>query len=642
MKRFFRRLSCFVDSASADLFSRVLLVCLAFSGCLGAATYYVDASMGQDDNSGQEASPFRTIQKAANVMSSGDSCLVRTGTYRETVTVKTDNTTYKVESGHTATISGAEPVTGWSKHSGSIYKAPMSWDLGEGLNQVFVAGTMMLEARWPNTTSLDPTRPVLASSDSGSDSSTSRTAILVDSALPSLDWTGAIAHVATGKAWLGFTGNVTSSSSGKLSIYWHTSVDPDSRSYSLTGNNGYYLISPRALDSAGEWYLQSGQLYLWCPENANPENVLVEAKRRTIGMDLSGRNGVTVEGFAMRACTVVMDGDTQSCTLKSLDVRYVDHFTLIEGGGWTYRTRDTGIRMNGTGNTLLDSTVDTGAGNIVTIAGTNNVVDNCDLFNGSYAGTDCGIVYVVQNTSGHKILRSRLYNSGRSVLIHRKAKGLQIMYNNMSSAGLQYDDQGITYCYETDGGGTVIAYNLVHDNENSGTNPLGEGATGAGIYLDEDSSNFLVHHNVTWNVTHGIIINGPSENNKIYNNTLAANDNQNSIRSAFDESLSGTIIRNNIFCNKNRIQDDAYGYTADHNTEENFDAKFVDRDNLDFSLRSDSPCIDAGVDVGIGIDLAGTAIPQGKAPDQGAYEYTKNVVDKIRPAAPTGLKVMEP
>lgn len=42
----------------------------------------------------------------------------------------------------------------------------------------------------------------------------------------------------------------------------------------------------------------------------------------------------------------------------------------------------------------------------------------------------------------------------------------------------------------------------------------------------------------------------------------------------------------------------------------------------DFKLRSDSPAIDAGTDVGVAFDFVGNPIPSGDAPDIGAYEYT--------------------
>jgi len=48
---------------------------------------------------------------------------------------------------------------------------------------------------------------------------------------------------------------------------------------------------------------------------------------------------------------------------------------------------------------------------------------------------------------------------------------------------------------------------------------------------------------------------------------------------------------------------------------------FTDAANDDFTLKSNSPAIDAGVDVGFDVDIEGVAVPQGDAPDCGAYEY---------------------
>jgi parallel beta-helix repeat protein len=50
-----------------------------------AATYYV-ATNGSDSNPGTESYPWRTIQKAANMMLPGDTVLIRQGIYQEKVT----------------------------------------------------------------------------------------------------------------------------------------------------------------------------------------------------------------------------------------------------------------------------------------------------------------------------------------------------------------------------------------------------------------------------------------------------------------------------------------------------------------------------------------------------------------------------
>jgi len=52
------------------------------------------------------------------------------------------------------------------------------------------------------------------------------------------------------------------------------------------------------------------------------------------------------------------------------------------------------------------------------------------------------------------------------------------------------------------------------------------------------------------------------------------------------------------------------------------DSHFVDpRLNIEFNLEPDSPCIDAGIDVGIQMDYSGKKVPRGKAVDIGAFEF---------------------
>ena len=61
------------------------------------------------------------------------------------------------------------------------------------------------------------------------------------------------------------------------------------------------------------------------------------------------------------------------------------------------------------------------------------------------------------------------------------------------------------------------------------------------------------------------------------------------------------------------------------------DPGFINAAAADLHLAGNSPCIDAGTDVGIRADFQGTPIPQGKAPDIGAYELPNRP-----PVAPTG------
>lgn len=65
------------------------------------------------------------------------------------------------------------------------------------------------------------------------------------------------------------------------------------------------------------------------------------------------------------------------------------------------------------------------------------------------------------------------------------------------------------------------------------------------------------------------------------------------------------------------------------------DPGFVNPAAGDFSLKPDSPCIDAGVDVGITKDYVGVQVPQGEKTDMGVNEF--RVVRQISP--PKSLKI---
>ena len=55
---------------------------------LQGTNYYVATSYGSDSNNGASINtPFKTIGKAASVMSSGDKCYIRQGRYHETITI---------------------------------------------------------------------------------------------------------------------------------------------------------------------------------------------------------------------------------------------------------------------------------------------------------------------------------------------------------------------------------------------------------------------------------------------------------------------------------------------------------------------------------------------------------------------------
>lgn len=96
------------------LFLLVLTVFIMTPGCTARAdshTFYVSASNGNDNNNGSVTAPWKTIQKAVNSIQAGDTVIVRGGTYKEKVTLKTSGTadayiTFKNYEGETPIIDG--------------------------------------------------------------------------------------------------------------------------------------------------------------------------------------------------------------------------------------------------------------------------------------------------------------------------------------------------------------------------------------------------------------------------------------------------------------------------------------------------------------------------------------------------------
>ena len=105
------------------------------------ASYYV-SPMGSDNNPGTLSAPFQTIAKARDVVRTINSGMtgdiyiyLRGGTYSITSTITfgpQDSGTngyriyYQAYPGETPVLNGAAKVTGWTQHSGNIYKATLN------------------------------------------------------------------------------------------------------------------------------------------------------------------------------------------------------------------------------------------------------------------------------------------------------------------------------------------------------------------------------------------------------------------------------------------------------------------------------------------------------------------------------------
>jgi hypothetical protein len=496
------------------------------------STYFVSTS-GADNAAGTLAQPFRTIQAAANAAYSGDTVEIEGGAYHETVTPPHGGVTFTNYNNQAVTISGADAVSGFSNYSGSIYATSLSSSLGEGNNQVFVDGQVLNEARWPNT-SLNPSSPTKATIGSYSNST------IYDSSLTQGNgyWVGADINITPGDGWTTYTGSVTASGPG-----WITVALPATDAYEQpAAGNSYFLYGKfQALNTAGEFYVDSSnKLYLWDQYGDNPNYHDVEVKDRLYGFDLSNVANTTIQGINLFACTINTGWNSTGTTINDINASYISQFMVVQNG-WVPPS-PAGIQLYGSNSILENSTIAYSAGDGVFIDNNSITVKNNTIHDVDYSGTDSASIRAYG--SNITIADNTIYNTGRDG-INFRGSGYSILYNTIHDCMLQTADGGGIYTVSDNGGGSVIAYNAVYNIN------VVSGYDGAGIYLDNDSSNFIIHDNTTANVQAGLKLNFTSYNETIYNNRLGASVNaiETNGWTGFAYDWSGSQVYDNTYYN---------------------------------------------------------------------------------------------
>jgi Right handed beta helix region len=618
--------------------------CLVSGICVGcsdafAATYYTSPS-GSDSNPGSLSLPFRTIQRCANIAVGGDTCFIRTGTYRETVRPSQSGSagapiTFQAYPGDTVTLTGTDPVRGWTVDSGSIYKAPLSGTV----DQVFVDGQMMTWARWPNDKGPDLLHPTLATTGSGTGiDRTAGTETVVDAALsnfPAGYWDNAVIWISAigyspRKAWWAQTGRISSSVPGSVTF---PTLPLDSSNPHISRvpgpGNGYYLAGKfAALDSPKEWFHDGSNLFIWMPASDNPSHHDVEVRRRDFAFDLSERAYVTLRDVNIFASSIRMQ-DANHCIVDHVNVQYVFHANeaLPNAWGLSYdRSIDrelwalagvgySGIIMTGSDNQLLNSRIGYSAGNGVVAQGPNHRIENNLIHDVNYLGGNMSGVRA--NGRNITIRKNTIYNSGRALISSKHMKRGRIELNNLYNSMIMTTDGASVYTDRVNGEGTIIAYNWIHDTMTN--------IDGRGVYLDNASGGYVIHHNVFWKMVNECVsfpVNSFVDTSSV---TYTANDNYLFNNTFYDCGIdiylyqpSGADmwtqkIYNNIFTDATELRS---GADVSNNIYRGTDPRFVNPAAFNFQLQPGSPAIDTGrVIPGI------TDGHVGSAPDVGAYEF---------------------
>jgi hypothetical protein len=560
---------------------------------------------GDDTAAGTQAAPWRTLGHACGLAAPGDTIVLREGVYRETLTPKRSGESgrpirFLASPSEKVVLSGAEPLAGaWQQHTGKIFALKTTLTF----KQLFVDGKMMPEARWPNSPPGDLMTYSRATAGSGTGYET-----LSDTNLPAGNWSGGIVLIWPGQWWFSDTRRIAEYRPGQSLRFARTMKPKSADTFHATdpylpraGN--YYVLagSLDGLDCPGEWFLDeaAGVVYLWAPDGTSPDKHSVEVKQRDTACDLHKLSFIEIKGVDIFGAAVSMR-DAQSCLLEACRLRYVEHHRDCERENLPPALNV----VTGKNNVWRRCLVAYGATQVLHIGGESNRLENCVLHDANYLGTSRGGLDVGRSVAAH-VTRCTIFRSGRDLVGFGGCKRLRFETNDLYAANMLNDDAAAIYGWGTDGEGSIIAYNWIHDNPRCN-----------GVYLDNFCKNFIVHHNVIWNSRgNSIRLNCDALDHQIYNNTLAQ------VSEPFGTftyaghvpTMKGTRIINNLVNAHLNPKDPLAFVQGDLGPEMHHNGPgAVDRDGYP---EAGSKAIDAGVVIpGI------TDGFQGAAPDLGAYE----------------------
>jgi parallel beta-helix repeat protein len=551
------------------------------------ATYYVDSGQGDDGNAGtSEGAAFRTLARAATLaLGPGDAVLLRRGRiWRERLEIFRSGTE-------------AEPITYGAYGDGAL--------------------------------------PVLTGADP------------VDAWTPSGD------------------------------DLWSAPLAADPEIVFFDGALGARRASEGELAAPGDWLWDGGASALVVFSVASPEGV--EAGVRHNAVNAWEAHDVVVRDLEIRnAVDAITLGNTSRVTLEGLAVRDNAGWGAIDvsadAAGKGEANAVLGCEISGTSATLASAAEkNMGCGIFVwgqTFVRETRIEDNAIHDNG---GHGIGLM----ETSDNTIARNAVHGCGWSGVgtAGLTTSGNVIERNDVwDNCRLMDDCFGINVFRSGDD--NVVRYNLLHgqhDTLHDPDVPVNEGypqkyGTG-GIRFDGGDPTLGVGNDYilsTGNRAHYNVIRGEYNGVDIYNfcnvdlanNTITGSAANGVVVMTYNSSgvsVSGTRVRNNIVAAAGLhllAYVDAVESEIDHNLYDpdgpaafllGQGASQVETDlagfedatgldghslagdplfvaDLDFHLQSGSPAVDHGQDAGLGEDLDGTPVPQGAAPDIGAYE----------------------
>ena len=500
-----------------------------------SATYYVSQN-GNDNNSGTSpSSSWQSITKVNTMMTSivaGDQILFNRGDkFYGTVTITKSGTAGNeiiigsYGNGPLPIITGKKIISGWTVHSGNIYKATLNPT--DTVAHLYINDLIMTKARYPNSGFL---RTDIGYTNTG----------FYDAALNQSSgfWNNADCKIRT-KNWTYEIRKVASYGAGNITFSSPTL-------YSNYSDYGYYFDNRLdLLDIQKEWYFDKSTsiLYFHAPGGVNPNTLEIEAVILKYG--ITSNNGTHY----------LKVKDLEISGFKDTGVEFYSGNNKTINGCYISQTGLFGIRANGLNHIVENNTFEDNLNNGITGVITGGIVRN-NTFNrtgliAGYGNTGSGYVSIhgsnfVSTVIEYNNIDSSGYN-GIGI-----AKNNLVKNNVIDYSCLVLNDGGgidITNCDSLKIIGNMV-YNTIGNFETSGI----PGSYSCGIYVNGAfmKNSTIQGNTVCYSRYMGILIDHKNtpENNKIIDNTCYNNFSSQVLFTDFSTSAYipsfNTIFKNNI------------------------------------------------------------------------------------------------
>ncbi len=603
-----------------------------------ATNYFVAVSYGNDTNNGLSANaPFKTIGKAASLMSSGDICYIRQGRYHETISIDNlDGTSsapviFTNYNNERVVIDGTIPITStWTQvGSSNLWKTKLDQDIW----QLFINWEEQVMARWPNAKFSDGTiwdnDNYWAKGTIDDDENAYSNGSIIDDpytnsagSLINLSSTGfdldetnkqaiAILNLGSFRTW----SRIVTSHSGSTFNY---ATVPNWK----TKHHYYYLEGRKEfLDQEGEWwydtYNNNDSLYYFAANGVDPNKLNFRGKVQSYAFSIAGSKYLHIKNIEFFGTTVYFS-NADNCLVYGCNFMYPSCSKRM------LRIVDTEPEMTKFASGSVGSTIRKCAfrntdGTALEMWGGVDTVDNCYFNKIDYSVADNSSIMLTlrMNGTSNVFRRNTIHKTGASATIMIGNAGLA-EYNNIFDTGYLQSDGAMIQFMEEQQDGAICRYNWLHDTEKYGARFDHSG--------DADGTNGIMHHNLAWNCeSGGIMVKG--NNHQVYNNTVLSSGSKNDIIvfQINSSDHSNTVIKNNAADKiaNHRVNDVEINfgtYTINWNGYKesiSLNSILEDTSNSNFSPSSGSPLIDAGTIIS---GITDQYTNNGAAPDIGAYE----------------------